>query len=167
MESASRFQGTYWGGSGMHQVQAERMSELLNPFLLEGKKPETGSLLDLYEKTQAVYYDLYNSGMANGHLSLPPLADLLNRLKDAAPALGFKLPVRESINAVLGFHDQFMEAEALGDQTDVDLNTLEWPDNEAIKGSLEVLLNFVFELARRDINPRSRYALDAYLTSSK
>lgn len=168
MEQASRFQGTYWGGNGMYQAQAERMSELLNPFILEGKEPPAGSLLDLYDKTQAAYYDLHNNSMINGQLSLPPLASLLVALKNSAPGHAFTPATQAAINTLLSFHDDFMEAEALGEKLGSDrLDEIEWPNNELIRRPLETLLNFVLELSVKGINPLSKYDLGAHLKSSK
>lgn len=67
--------GIYWDHEGMHQSYVETINSYI---------PSKGSVedtfLELFRTASNVYYDLYNNGLGNAQIKLPPFLDHLENI---------------------------------------------------------------------------------------
>ena len=140
---------TYWEKSRKHQDIMDKMIPLVPAY---GECTE-GSLLELYRVMQGAYYDMYNNGLGNVEVRVPPLISELAKLRDKGVIAQASTEVQDAVGELTSFYKEYMQAEAsAGWMTDEDDGDEYWEDDypcpAGLKGAFEVLMDFVLELCR-------------------
>lgn len=142
-------ENTYWEHNGKHQDVMEKMMPLVPAY---GECAE-GSLLELYRVMQGAYYDLFNNGLGNVEVRVPPLVSELARLRDKGVLAQASTTVQDAVLELNSFYKEYMQAEAsAGWVENADDGDEYWEDDYpcpgGLKGAFEVLMDFVLELCR-------------------
>lgn len=139
---------TYWNYNGRHQQAAEALNE--HP--LAQSEATANSPIELFRVASNVYQDLYNDGLGNAEILLPPFLAEIQRVIAKGLLPGHDTPaIKEAVKDVADLLDDYQQT--VDEDEEDGYEASPYPDAGHLDEPMEILMDAIIEYASQAEDP--------------
>lgn len=138
---------TYWNHNGRHQQAADALDE----HVPARGEATANSPIELFRVASNAYHDLYNNGLGNAEIRLPPFLAEIQRVIAKGLLPGHDTPAIK--DAVKDVADLLADYQETVDEDEDDYEESPYPDAGHLDEPMEILMDAVIQYASQAEDP--------------